>query len=119
MQRKRMLKTKSKQGRMLFMKIEKGESVVLVLHTPREKLLGILDEISAAGISIRAIDLSYFDDWCTAIANGEQYLPMSDYFIPMWRVERITRDSGTDSTPSMSDLFEQKTGHRMDEFQIT
>ena len=71
------------------------------------------------GVSVRAIDLSYFDDWCMAIANGEQYLPMSDYFIPMWRVERITRDSGSDSTPSMSDLFEQRTGHRMDEFQIT
>jgi len=104
---------------MLFMKIEKGENVILVLHTPREKLLGILDEISPAGVSVRAIDLSYFDDWCMAIANGEQYLPMSDYFIPMWRVERITRDSGSDSTPSMSDLFEQRTGHRMDEFQIT
>jgi len=116
---KELLKTKTKHCRMLFMKIEKGENVILVLHTPREKLLGILDEISPAGVSVRAIDLSYFDDWCMAIANGEQYLPMSDYFIPMWRVERITRDSGSDSTPSMSDLFEQRTGHRMDEFQIT
>ena len=103
---------------MLFMKIETGESVILVLHTPREKLLGILDEVSPAGVSIRAIDLSYFDDWCAAIANGEQYLPMSDYFIPMWRVERVTRDIGTDATPSMSDLFEQRTGHSMSEFQI-
>ena len=100
-------------ARMLFMKIEKGDSVILILHTPREKLLGILDEISPAGVSVRAIDLSYFDDWCAAIANGEQFLPMSDYFIPMWRVERLTRDSGSDSAPSMSDLFEQRTGHRM------
>jgi len=115
---KELLKTKTKHGRMLFMKIETGESVILVLHTPREKLLGILDEVSPAGVSIRAIDLSYFDDWCAAIANGEQYLPMSDYFIPMWRVERVTRDIGTDATPSMSDLFEQRTGHRMSEFQI-
>jgi len=100
------------------MKIEKGESVILVLHTPREKLLGILDEISPAGVSVRAIDLSYFDDWCAAIANGEQFLPMSDHFIPMWRVERVTRDSGSDTTPSMSELFEQRTGHRMGKFQI-
>ena len=98
------------------MKIEKGESVILVLHTPREKLVGILDEINSAGVSIRAIDLSYFDDWCAAISNGEQFLPMSDYFIPMWRVERLTRDSGSETTPSMSDLFEQRTGHPMAEF---
>ena len=39
------------------MKIENGECVVLVLHTPREKLLGILDEINTAGVHVRAIDL--------------------------------------------------------------
>ena len=46
------------------MKIQNGEPVIAVLHSPREKLLGIVDEISAAGVSLRAIDLSYFDDWC-------------------------------------------------------
>ena len=98
------------------MKTEKGESVILVLHTPREKLVGILDEINSAGVSIRAIDLSYFDDWCAAISNGEQFLPMSHYFVPMWRVERLTRDSGSETAPSMSDVFEQRTGHPMAEF---
>ncbi len=95
------------------MKIENGEIVVAVLHTPREKLLGIVDEINQAGISIRAIDLGYFDDWCSSIANGEDYLPMSDYFFPMWRVERITRDEGS---PSMSEIFEQRTGRPLGEF---
>lgn len=95
------------------MKIETGESVILVLHTPREKMLGILDEISAAGVHVRAIDLGYFDDWCASIAKGEDYLPMSDYFIPMWRVERLTRDEGS---PSMTDLFEQRTGRNIGEF---
>jgi hypothetical protein len=28
------------------MKIEKGETVIVILHTPREKLLGVLDEIN-------------------------------------------------------------------------
>jgi len=98
------------------MKIEKGESVILVLHTPREKLLGVLDEINAAGISLRAVELSYFDDWCSSIASGEQYLPMSDYFIPMWRVEKVTRDSGTDDMPSMTETFEQRTGKNLGEF---
>jgi len=77
------------------MKIATGESVILVLHTPREKLLG------------------YFDDWVAAIVNDEQYLPMSDYFIPMWRVERISRDEGS---PTMTELFEQRTGKNLGEF---
>lgn len=95
------------------MKIANGESVILVLHTPREKLLGILDEINQSGIFVRAIDLGYFDDWVGSIVNGEQYLPMSDYFIPMWRVERMTRDEGS---PSMTALFEQRTGRNLGEF---
>ena len=46
------------------MKIETGEIVIAILHSPREKLLGIVDEIDPAGISIRSIELGYFDDWC-------------------------------------------------------
>ena len=56
------------------MKIQPGDGVMLVLHTPREKLFGILDEINAAGVSVRGVDLGYFDYWCRSIANGEQYL---------------------------------------------
>lgn len=92
------------------MKIEAGEYIIVVLHTPREKLFGVLDEISSAGISLRAIDLGYFEDWCRAIATEEHYLPMSDYFLPMWRVERLTRDEGTADIQSMAEQFEQRTG---------
>ena len=95
------------------MKIESGQTVLLILHTPREKLFGTLDEVSAAGIYLRAIELGYFDDWCRSIAEDEQYLPMSDYFIPMWRVERMSRDEGS---PSMAEQFEQRTGRPLSEF---
>ena len=98
------------------MKIENGEVVLLVLHTPREKLLGILDEISPAGVSVRSIDLSYFDDWCTSIAKGEPHLPMSDSFIPMWRIERLTRDEATNESLSLSEQFEKRTGKLLGEF---
>lgn len=98
------------------MKIQNGEIVIAILHTPREKLLGILDEISAAGVSMRAIDLSYFDDWCSSIVNGEPYLPMSDSFIPMWRVEKISRDEASGEVGSMADQFEKRTGREIGEF---
>ena len=92
------------------MKIDSGEYVIVILHTPREKLFGILDEINAAGVSVRAIDLGYFEDWSKSIAAGEPYLPMSDYFLPMWRIERITRDEGNAEMQSMADQFEKRTG---------
>lgn len=95
------------------MKITNGESVILTLHSPREKLLGILHEIAPSGIFVRAIDLEYFDDWCRSITNDEPYLPMSDYFVPMWRLERMTRDEGD---PSLAELFEKRTGRSLGEF---
>lgn len=98
------------------MKITPGESVIAVLHSPREKLLGIVDEINSAGIFLRAIELGYFDDWVRSIAEGEHYLPMSDYFIPMWRVERVTRDEGAEGAPSLAELFEKRTGKNLGEF---
>ena len=31
------------------MKVESGETVIVILHSPREKLFGTLDEIGPAG----------------------------------------------------------------------
>lgn len=94
------------------MKIENGDYVVMILHTPREKLFGIVDEIGPAGIFLRAIELGYFDDWCNSIANGEPFLPMTDQFVPMWRLERMTRDESSDNTPSLAEQFEKRTGRK-------
>lgn len=96
------------------MKIEAGDVVIVVLHSPREKLLGVLNEISPAGITIRSIDLSYFDDWCKSIVADEVYLNMSDNFFPMWRVERMSRDEGNDDMPSMAEQFESRTKRRIE-----
>jgi len=97
------------------MNITPGYSVIAVLHSPREKLLGILGEISPAGITIRSIELGYFDDWCSAIAAGEPHLPMSENFFPMWRVERMSLDETVDDVPSMADQFEARTGRKLTE----
>ncbi len=98
------------------MKIESGESVILILQNPREKLVGILHEINSAGIFLRGIDLGYFDEWIKAIKTGEPYLPMQDYFVPMWRVERLTRDESSPEMPSMTEQFNRKTGFDLSQF---
>jgi hypothetical protein len=98
------------------MKFESGDSVVIILRDPREKLLGILDEIDTAGVTMRGIDLSYFEDWVRSIVDDEPYLPMNDYFFPMWRVERMTRDEPNGEIPSMTEQFEARTGRPLREF---
>ncbi len=96
--------------------IEAGAAVVIVLHSPREKCWGVLDEINAAGIFLRGLDLNAFDDWTRAVAHGEPFIGLTDMFLPMWRVERLTRDESGGGVPSMAEQFEQRTGKSVWEF---
>ncbi|MBX3282700.1 MAG: hypothetical protein KF756_09515 [Acidobacteria bacterium] len=97
------------------MKLAPGEAVIAILHTPREKIFGILDEIDPSGVSLRGVDLSYFEDLSRAIAAGEEHLNPSDYFIPMWRVERVTRDEASAGTASLLEQFFARTGREFAE----
>lgn len=92
------------------MQIEPGSVVLVVLRDPREKLIGIMGEITDAGVFMRGLDVNYFDEWTNAIKNGETYLPMQDLFFPMWRVERVSRDEDSAGMPSMARVFHQRTG---------
>ncbi len=98
------------------MKIQNGQSVIVILQNPREKIVGIFEEIGQSGLFVRGVDLNYFDDWARSIAENEQYLPMQDYFFPMWRVERMTRDESTAEMPSFAEQFERKTGIALADF---
>ena len=96
--------------------IEPGEAVVVVLHSPREKCWGVLDEISAAGVFLRGLDLNAFDDWVQAVAHGEPFIGLTDLFFPMWRVERLSRDESAGGVPSLAEQFEQRTGRGLLEY---
>ncbi len=96
--------------------IKPGTTVLVVMHSPREKCWGVLDEISAAGIFLRGIDLGSFEDWSRGVASGETSTGLSDVFFPMWRVERLTRDERTGDIPSLSEQFEMRTGRSVFEF---
>jgi hypothetical protein len=98
------------------MKIETGEIIIIVLHSPREKIIGVLHEINASGVFVRGIDLNAFDDWCQAIANNEPFYSMQDYFFPMWRIERITKEESSTEIPSMAEQFAQRTGLKIEDF---
>jgi hypothetical protein len=96
--------------------IRRGETVLVVLHSPREKCWGVLYEISAAGIFMRGLDLNAFDDWTQAVAHDEPFVGLTDLFFPMWRVERLTRDEPSHGVPSLAEQFERRTGRKVEEF---
>jgi hypothetical protein len=96
--------------------IKTGTPVLIILHSPREKCWGVLEEINAAGVSLRGIDLNAFDDWVQAIAHDEPFIGLSDLFFPMWRVERVSRDESAGGVLSLAEQFEQRTGRSLQEF---
>jgi hypothetical protein len=96
-------------------RIQGGDPIVLVLHSPREKCWGILDELNAAGVFLRGLDLNSFDDWVRAVSHDEPFMGLSDLFFPMWRVERLSRDEASGGIPSLYEQVEQRTGRSVQE----
>jgi hypothetical protein len=87
----------------------KLNSVVIVnLHSPKEKIWGILDELSTAGITLRGIDLNTFDEFVRQ-ARSEEPGGLDTVFYPMYRVERISLDEASRGIPSLVQTFEQRT----------
>src|SRR4051812_3168456 len=91
-------------------RIGPGSPVVVVLHTPREKCWGVLEEISPAGLFFRGLDLGAFEDWLRAVSKDEPFHGPNSQFFPMWRVERVALDQSEPGLPSMVEQAESRTG---------
>ena len=73
-------------------KIEANELIILIMHSPREKVWGVLHEINGAGAFVRGIDLNSFEDYVRAIVHDEPFMGLNDQFFPL-SVVRSTRDA--------------------------
>jgi hypothetical protein len=93
-----------------------GMPVIIYLHSPREKLWGVLIDLNQAGVFLRGIDLNTFDDWTQMIVRGERNIGLTHMFLPMWRVERVTLDETVDDIPSMADKFYSRVGISISEY---
>jgi hypothetical protein len=90
----------------------KPNSIVVVnLQSPKERFFGRLIETTAAGVTVRGIDLNAFDDWMNHINHHEEsgVLPTTIFF-PLHRVEKIILDEGIGAIPSLSDTFLTRVG---------
>lgn len=93
----------------------KPNSIVIVsLHSPKEKVWGILLELNPSGVTIRGIDLNSFDHFINEIHQLDaEPMGLPTVFFPMTRVERISLDEPSGSIPSMAEIFQRKIGRSL------
>jgi len=92
-----------------------GTSVLVYLHSPREKVFGILVSLDPAGVVLRGIQLSAFEDWLRQEARGEEGLGPVTVFYPMNRVERIEKDETLGALEGFAARFRRETGRSVAE----
>ncbi len=84
--------------------------MLVYLHTPREKVFGVLMSLQPAGIALRGIDLNALDDFVRQEARRETGLGLVTLFYPMSRVERMERDETIGGIEGIADRFRRETG---------
>lgn len=87
--------------------------VIVNLVNPKEKFFGVLGSLSAAGVTMRAINLDSFEDWIRQLAHADEEPPdiaMITMFIPLFRVERIFLDEPAGAIKSYGERFEDVVG---------
>ncbi|MCG6922665.1 MAG: hypothetical protein LJF15_16495 [Acidobacteria bacterium] len=90
-----------------------GAPVLLYLHSPREKVFGLLVALETAGVIVRGLDLLSLEDWMRQEARGETSgLGLLSVFYPMWRLERMERDESVGELEGLADRFHRLTGRR-------
>ena len=96
----------------------KLDSIVIIsLHSPKEKIWGILMEINPSGVTIRGIDLNSFDHFVSQINQLDaERVGLPTVFFPMTRIERISLDQPSGLIPSMAEIFERKIGRTLTDY---
>ena len=90
---------------------EPNALVIVNLINPKEKFFGVLSALSAAGVTMKAINLDSFEDWIRQIAHDEEpNIDILMMFFPLVRVERIFLDEPSGAIKSYSQRFEDVVG---------
>lgn len=90
---------------------KQGQLIVMLLREPRERLWGRLLGLEAAGVAIRGLDLSPWEEVLGLVRRGEgEMVALSTRFYPMHRVESLYLDEASSGVPSLGDEFRARTG---------
>jgi hypothetical protein len=96
----------------LTMPFRSGDLVVVVLHSPRERVWGYLLGLDAAGIALRGLDLSPWEEVLTLVRTEQaDQVALGTRFLPMHRIEAMYLDEASFGVPSLAEIFLGRTGH--------
>ncbi len=94
-----------------------GSLVILYLANPSEKYWGVLQSLTQTGVTLRALNLSTFDDWLSSvISEVEPSLGLATIFFPLFRVERMFLDEQVGQVESLGQSFERRAGRSVEEY---
>ena len=94
-----------------------GSIVILHLVSPSEKHWGALLDLDQAGVVVRGINISSFDDWIGELGKGEEpAIGLSTMFVPLFRVERIFLDEALGGLESYAQQFERRSGFAVEQY---
>lgn len=97
--------------------MEPNSIVIVSLHTPKEKIWGILLSLNPSGVTVRGIDLNSFDHFVNEVNQPyNERIGLPTVFFPMTRVERISLDEPSGAIPSMAEIFQRKVGRSLGEY---
>jgi hypothetical protein len=88
-----------------------GDLVVVVLHSPRERIWGHLLCLDAAGITLRGLDLTPWEEVLTLVRTEQaDQVALGTRFLPMPRIEAMYLDEVSSGAPSLAETFQDRTG---------
>ena len=90
-------------------------TVLVILHSPREKVWGQLLDLNPAGLTLCGLDLNVFDEWSMQWGSDEEG-GFTTVFYPLHRVERMERDETVGGIPSLEHRFQQRTGLSLEQY---
>lgn len=94
-----------------------GQIVVLALRDPKERIWGRLLGVESAGIAIRGVDLSPWEEIISLVKQGSpEMVSLNTRFLPMHRVENLYLDEPSSGVPSLQQDFLRRTGMAAQEF---
>ena len=95
----------------LIMPFQSGDLVLVVLQSPRERIWGRLLGLDTAGIAIRGLDLTPWEEVLSLVRAGEaDQVALGTRFLPMHRVEAMYLDEPSSGAPSLAEIFQGRTG---------
>lgn len=93
------------------MPFQSGDLVVVVLQSPRERIWGCLLELDAAGITLRGLDLTPWEEVLALVRTKQaDQVALGTRFLPMHRIEAMYLDEASSGAPSLAETFLGRTG---------